>query len=670
MALPLNLQNRIGNEFERKNLYLKDLAQGKSVKRQDHPYLKQLTDFQEKEAAFLKNVESLAAALPAHADATVDRLERQLFQAREKAAFYQAYVDLSYEAELAFKTAQTKIKHLPEIISTHEEIKAEIAANTAAKQSLDPALEQAAQSALSAYQKQMVSDKTAEFNRLSDLHKQGRIAKKALKNTKKNFVRSQKLVENDLRLQIPSNALAAEAKSLAYRESNDVKHMEQLMMAEVHELSQTIPMESNKTSAFWHYLTWPLPGLGQILNKQYIKGLLFLIGSLFIYLVAVPYALGYGNYMGNGVAGLITLGAGGKRLDKSVIYLIEGVIAVFLLLFAFGIMYFSFRDARKVERQGVQGIRPKNWALSKKAISDEGFPFVVTLPSFVLITFIVLVPIITTILLSFAGWDPQHQSKFSWIGLSNYTNLFVGKGLAAGLFWRILSWTLIWTVGASTLSILVGFFLALLLNNERIKGKFFFRTIFLLPWATPAFVTIMFFSIMLSTGGIMTDMFSAIAGKQLFVKDSITLTRIALILIKTWLGSSYIFILSTGVLQSIPGDLYEAAQIDGASAWNKLTRITLPLVLYQTMPLLIGQYTFNFNDFTIIWLFNGGGPPNTSLYGNLAGSSDILISYIFKLTMNNQFQSLGAAIAILISIGLMAVTYVGFSRSKAFKEMK
>lgn len=168
----------------------------------------------------------------------------------------------------------------------------------------------------------------------------------------------------------------------------------------------------------------------------------------------------------------------------------------------------------------------------------------------------------------------------------------------------------------------------------------------------------------------MTDLFSGLAGKQLFVKDNIILTRVALILIKTWLGSAYIFILSTGVLQSIPNDLYEAAQIDGASAWSKLTRITLPLVLYQTMPLLIGQYTFNFNDFTIIWLFNGGGPPNTSLYGNLAGSSDILISYIFKLTMNNQFQSLGAAIAILISLGLIAVTYVGFSRSKAFKEMK
>lgn len=670
MALPLSLLNRIGNEFPRKNLYLRDLAEGKTVSREDHPYLKQLSDFQDKEAAFLKELETKAANLSANSDPTIARLMRSLFEAREKSAFYRPYVDLSYQAELDYETANTMATHLPQIIETHEEIKAEIAANQAAYQAIDPLAEQAAKTSLADYQRQTKVAKAKEFSRLKELKKQGRIASKALSNAKKNFVRSQKMTEDELRLRVPSNALAGEAKALRYREKNDVKRLEGLMMAEVNELTQTIPMESDKQRAIHHYFSWPLPGLGQILNKQYIKGALFLLGSLFIYLVAIPYALGYGNYQGDGVAGLITLGAGGRRLDKSVIYLIEGVIAIILLLFAFAIAFFASRDARKVEREAVLGIRPKNWDLSKRMISEEGFPFAVTLPSLVLITFIVLVPIITTILLSFAGWDPQHQSKFSWIGLTNYINLFVGRGLAGGLFWRILSWTIIWTLGASTLSILVGFFLALLLNNERIKGKFLLRTIYLLPWATPAFVTIMFFSIMLSTGGIMTDMFSALAGRQLFVKDSITLTRVALILIKTWLGSSYIFILSTGVLQSIPNDLYEAAQIDGASAWSKLTRITLPLVLYQTMPLLIGQYTFNFNDFTIIWLFNGGGPPNTSLYGNLAGSSDILISYIFKLTMNNQFQSLGAAIAILISLGLMAITYVGFSRSKAFKEMK
>lgn len=100
MALPLSLLNRIGNEFPRKNLYLRDLAEGKTVSREDHPYLKQLSDFQDKEAAFLKELETKAANLSANSDPTIARLMRSLFEAREKSAFYRPYVDLSYQAEL------------------------------------------------------------------------------------------------------------------------------------------------------------------------------------------------------------------------------------------------------------------------------------------------------------------------------------------------------------------------------------------------------------------------------------------------------------------------------------------------------------------------------------------------------------------------------------------
>ena len=141
-----------------------------------------------------------------------------------------------------------------------------------------------------------------------------------------------------------------------------------------------------------------------------------------------------------------------------------------------------------------------------------------------------------------------------------------------------------------------------------------------------------------------------------------------MILLQGWLGSSYVFLLSTGVLQAIPEDLYEAADIDGATSWQKIRRITLPIVLFQTAPLLVGQYTFNFNNFSIIYLFNGGGPFNPSKYGNLAGSSDLLISYIYKLTMDNQYQAIGAAITALISLGLMFFAFLGYRNSKAFKE--
>ena len=92
-------------------------------------------------------------------------------------------------------------------------------------------------------------------------------------------------------------------------------------------------------------------------------------------------------------------------------------------------------------------------------------------------------------------------------------------------------------------------------------------------------------------------------GIPIEVKNDPFLSRVAIIMIQGWLGSAYVFVLSTGVLQGIPSDLYEAAQIDGATAWQKLRRITLPLVLFQTAPLLVGQYTFNFNNFSIISYF-------------------------------------------------------------------
>lgn len=173
---------------------------------------------------------------------------------------------------------------------------------------------------------------------------------------------------------------------------------------------------------------------------------------------------------------------------------------------------------------------------------------------------------------------------------------------------------------------------------------------------------------MASPGGAITEILSGMFGTDVLIKNSTVLTRIALICLQGWLGSSYIFLLATGVLQGIPGDLYEAADIDGATALQRLTKITIPLVLFQTAPLLVSQYTFNFNNFSIIYLFNQGGPFNPTNYGNLAGSSDILISYIYNLTMVNGYQAVGAAITIFISIGLMVFTFIGYRNSKAFKE--
>ena len=180
----------------------------------------------------------------------------------------------------------------------------------------------------------------------------------------------------------------------------------------------------------------------------------------------------------------------------------------------------------------------------------------------------------------------------------------------------------------------------------------------------------MFFSILSSPNGALTELLRGVFGPGFQIKNDPFVTKVVLICIQGWLGSSYIFLLATGVLQSINKELYEAADIDGASSFRKLTKITIPLVLFQTAPLLVGQYTFNFNNFSNIYLFNSGGPFNPVSYGNLAGETDILISYIYKLTMENQYQALGAAITILISIALMIVSYIGYRNTDAFRKEK
>ncbi|MEF1204012.1 ABC transporter permease subunit, partial [Vibrio owensii] len=142
-------------------------------------------------------------------------------------------------------------------------------------------------------------------------------------------------------------------------------------------------------------------------------------------------------------------------------------------------------------------------------------------------------------------------------------------------------------------------------------------------------------------------------------------TKVALIMIQTWLGFPFVFAMTTGVLQAIPNDLYEAATMDGASKFQQLRTITLPLVLYSIAPILITQYTFNFNNFNIIYLFNNGGP---AVIGSNAGGTDILVSWIYKLTMSSSQYGIASAITLLLSIFVVGIALWQFRMTKSFKE--
>lgn len=683
----------IGNEHPRKNLYIQEVAllekrieessgsDRESLKRQhaellknrkSHPYNLRLKEYHEKEDRFIKEMEEKGKTFSASLDEGLSKEARDLhvlhFRNGLRNAFYKDYTDLTYDAGLAHEESAIILRLVPEVVKNVKALEEEVRAAEAAKGTFTEEQEREAKLAIAAFTDEKKAVYDAGVKRLRDKREQGVISKKAQKN---GLAELKKTYDNAVRIKSyddPKKGNEELIKSKRFELKNYLKVRKRVMNADIADARRRNPIEVEKKTPVIAYATALVPGLGQLLNKQPVKAALFVLALIFIYVIAIPYALGFGNYQGQGIAGLISLAEGARRIDRSIIFLIEGIIAIFLLIFALALYILNFRDVYAVEKGIIRGIRPRNWFETWTAITEEGFPYLVSLPALITIVFIVLVPVTTAILLSFTGMDPQHQAKFPWVGIANYRLIALGQGLAGRVFWVIFGWTVLWTLLATTLAISLGFGLALLANNERIQGKPFFRMVFLLPWAVPAFITIMFFSIMFSPSGALTDILSGLLGRTIDIKNNVNLTRAALIGLQGWLGSSYIFLLSTGVLQAIPEDLYEAAQIDGASTWQKIRKITLPLVLFQTAPLLVGQYTFNFNNFSIIYLFNGGGPFNPTVYGNLAGSSDILISYIYKLTIDNQYQSIGAAITIVISMGLMVFTFFGYRNSKAFKE--
>ena len=664
----------IGNPHERKNLYLKDLSENIKVDRKTHPYIIELEKIKEKERVFLKELKlkiyQERQELKGKFDKKETALRLELFEASRKMEFYEGKEHISYDFELEYRKNRLKEERLPSILALYSESINEKRKIMKELSNLDKANNDVKTKEFDHKVEEIKKILKKGKEKLKESKKEGLISEKAYINQVKQLEMEMKDTIEVLKLEIPSEAIKSRSKVLTYLSKVEVEAKYKIMYQDISDLDRKIPIEVEKINRLNPLASLVLPGLGQYFNKQNFKALLFFIGTLFIYFVAIPYALGYGNYRGEGLKGIITLAQGGKRLDKSIIFMVEGLVALILMLFSIAIVAVSYKDAKDVQLNMYKGVRPKTKFEIIESVKEDGFPYIVTIITYVLLSFVVILPVLTTILLSFAGMDPNNQSKFKWIGLKNYELLITGTGIAGGPFWRIFLWTMIWTIVATTVAITVGFGLALIANNERIKGKTLYRTIYLLPWAVPAFITIMFFSIMSSSNGVLTKTLEMLFGGDWAIKQNTTLTRVALILLQTWLGSSYVFLLSTGVLQGIPADLYEAADIDGATVWQKLSKITIPLVLFQTAPLLIGQYTFNFNNFSIIYLFNGGGPFDPSKYGNMAGSTDLLISYIYKLTIQKQYQSVGAAITVFISLGLILFAYIGFKNSQAFKEEK
>lgn len=412
-----------------------------------------------------------------------------------------------------------------------------------------------------------------------------------------------------------------------------------------------------------------IPGLGQIYNKQKAKGAIFLaVTALFL-----VYFLGSGA---GELAKLVTLGTV-RGQDNSLFILIRGAFHLIITVVYFLFYALNIKDAGTVAKRINNGIAvPKTLKDMLHAIYENGFPYLLIIPSYIAMTFAIIFPVLVTLLIAFTNYDFKHTAPttlLDWIGFQNFTNMWTLSTFRSA-FTSVLGWTLIWALAASTLQIVLGILTAIIANQPFVKGKRIFGVIFLLPWAVPAFITILTFSNMFndSVGAInaqvlplFAKIFPFLDGVLIPWKTDPTWTKIALIMMQGWLGFPYIYVLTLGILQSIPNDLYEAAYIDGANGWQKFRNITFPMILAVAAPTLISQYTFNFNNFSIIYLFNDGGPGSV---GGNAGSTDILISWIYKLTTSNSTPqySMAAAVTLIVSVIVISISMIAFKKLHAF----
>lgn len=404
-----------------------------------------------------------------------------------------------------------------------------------------------------------------------------------------------------------------------------------------------------------------IPGFGQFYNRQWIKGIILFIVSISFFVV-------FSDLLNMGFWGLFTLGEKLPR-DHSIFLLAEGIIAIIVTCFGLAIYYWNLRDAYKNGRLRDENMKLYSMKEQYQNLVSQGYPYLITGPSLFILIFAVIFPIIFSFLLAFTNYDLYHSPPgqlVDWVGFETFAKIFT-VDIWRSTFIDVLGWTIIWTIVASTLQVSLGIGLAVIVNQKDLRFKKTIRTVLILPWAVPGFVTILIFAGLFndSFGAINNDILAMFGINPIPWMTDPTWSKIALIFMQGWLAFPYIFIVTTGVLQSIPQDLYEAATIDGASAFSKFKRITMPLVLTSIAPIIITQYTFNFNNFNIIYLFNGGGPATP---GSTAGGTDILVSWIYKLTMKSSQYSLAAALTILLSTFVIIIALWQFRRTNSFKE--
>ena len=422
-----------------------------------------------------------------------------------------------------------------------------------------------------------------------------------------------------------------------------------------------------------------LMGFGNIMHKQKIKGLIYLA-------VEVAYVV---FMVLNGIRFLSMLGTLGTveqkevwdevnqiytytKGDQSVLILLYGVATILVTILMIWAWRGALKSAYKAECLDRGGRHVNSFAEDVKALLHENLHRLLMTPPMVFIFALTILPLIFMICMAFTNYSKidNHLMLFEWVGLDNFRALFDSNSILGSTFWSVLAWTIVWAFFATFSNYIFGMILSIVINRKETRAKGFWRFCFVLSCAVPMFVSLLIMRTMLQPEGAVNVLLRNLGliaqdASLPFFTDPMW-ARVTVIVINIWVGVPYTLLQLTGVLQNIPGELYEAAKVDGANAVQIFFKITLPYMLYVTTPYLITTFTGNVNNFNIIYLLSGGDPV-TDL-SSTAGSTDLLVTWLYKLTIDKQYYNIGAVIGILTFIILAIAALLTYRNSKSYKE--
>ena len=426
-------------------------------------------------------------------------------------------------------------------------------------------------------------------------------------------------------------------------------------------------------------LSMVLMGFGNIMHGQIIKGLIYLaVEVAYIVFMAVNGAGFLSMLPSLGTVPQEEVWDEARQIytytegDQSVLILLYGVATVLLTLLMFCAWRGALRSAYKAECLAKEGRHVNNFREDLRSLLHENLHRLLMTPPAVFIFAFTVLPLIFMICMAFTNYSKidNHLMLFDWVGLDNFAALFDSGSIIGSTFWPVLVWTLVWAFFATFSNYIFGMIVSLLINRKGTRAKGFWRFCFVLSCAVPMFVSLLIMRTMLQPEGAVNVLLRNLGwiaqdASLPFFTDP-TWARVTVIVVNIWVGVPYTLLQLTGVLQNIPGELYEAARVDGSNAFQTFTKITLPYMLYVTTPYLIVTFTGNVNNFNVIYLLSGGDPV-TDL-ASTAGSTDLLVTWLYKLTIDKQYYNIGAVIGILTFIILAVGALFTYRNSRSYKE--